>query len=219
MPSESAVPGTSSANTPGGRRGEGCFGTIPAFTRQWRAVRYLPHQPEPDHGRKGEQAMKAIGSGELEEVAKGKVNRIRHHLGRDTKTGRYIRSPKKTVYGTKADARIPTYSRIAGFFANISLTTRAAGRGRARAGVVHAFEDVPDGVVRAALRRPITAALLRTRGTRRRARGGRGRSSRRGSTCTRARVPAGRSASRRRRSRCRGRRRRRAWRAQPWRRR
>ena len=31
--------------------------------------------------------------------------RIRHHLGRDPKTGRYIRSPKKTVYGTKADAR------------------------------------------------------------------------------------------------------------------
>lgn len=33
------------------------------------------------------------------------MSRIRHHLGRDPKTGRYIRSPKKTVYGTKADAR------------------------------------------------------------------------------------------------------------------
>ena len=49
--------------------------------------------------------MKIIGSGEIEEVTKGKVYRIRHHLGRDPKTGRYIRSPKKTVYGTKADAR------------------------------------------------------------------------------------------------------------------
>lgn len=49
--------------------------------------------------------MKITGSGEIEEVVKGKVYRIRHHLGRDTKTGHYIRSPKKTVYGTKADAR------------------------------------------------------------------------------------------------------------------
>ena len=49
--------------------------------------------------------MKIIGSGEIEEVVKGKVYRIRHHLGRDPKTGRYIRSPKKTVYGTKAEAR------------------------------------------------------------------------------------------------------------------
>lgn len=49
--------------------------------------------------------MKITGSGEIEEVVKGKIYRIRHHLGRDPKTGRYIRSPKKTVYGTKADAR------------------------------------------------------------------------------------------------------------------
>lgn len=49
--------------------------------------------------------MKITGSGEIEEVVKGKVYRIRHHLGYDDKTGRYIRSPKKTVYGTKADAR------------------------------------------------------------------------------------------------------------------
>lgn len=49
--------------------------------------------------------MKITGSGEIEEVVKGKVYRIRHHLGRDLKTGRYIRSPKKTVHGTKADAR------------------------------------------------------------------------------------------------------------------
>ena len=31
--------------------------------------------------------MKIIGSGEIEEVTKGKVYRIRHHLGRDSKTG------------------------------------------------------------------------------------------------------------------------------------
>lgn len=49
--------------------------------------------------------MKITGAGEIEEVVKGKVYRIRHHLGRNPKTGRYIRSPKKTVYGTKADAR------------------------------------------------------------------------------------------------------------------
>lgn len=49
--------------------------------------------------------MKITGSGEIEEVVKGKVYRIRHHLGRNPQTGRYIRSPKKTVYGTKADAR------------------------------------------------------------------------------------------------------------------
>ena len=49
--------------------------------------------------------MKIIGSGEIEEVVKGEVYRIRRHLGRDPKTGRYIRSPKKTVYGTKAEAR------------------------------------------------------------------------------------------------------------------
>ena len=49
--------------------------------------------------------MKITGSGEIEEVVKGKVYRIRHHLGRDPKTGHYIRPPKKTVYGTTADAR------------------------------------------------------------------------------------------------------------------
>lgn len=49
--------------------------------------------------------MKITGAGEIEEVVKGKVYRIRHHLGRDPKTGRYIRSPKKTIYGTKAEAR------------------------------------------------------------------------------------------------------------------
>ena len=37
--------------------------------------------------------MKITGSGEIEEVVKGKVYHIRHHLGRSPQTGRYIRSP------------------------------------------------------------------------------------------------------------------------------
>lgn len=41
---------------------------------------------------------KVTGCGEIEEVERGKVYRIRHHhLGKDPVTGRYIRSPKKTV--------------------------------------------------------------------------------------------------------------------------
>ena len=72
--------------------------------------RYLEPAPEYEPVEtKGESRKmtreEIIGSGEIEEVVKGKVYRIRHHLGRDPKTGRYIRSPKKTVYGTKADAR------------------------------------------------------------------------------------------------------------------
>ena len=34
-----------------------------------------------------------------------RVYRIRHHLGKDPATGKYIRSPKRTVHGTKSDAR------------------------------------------------------------------------------------------------------------------
>lgn len=53
-----------------------------------------------------EAAMpKVTGCGEIEEIERGKVYRIRHHLGRDPKTGRYLRSPKRTVHGTKSDAR------------------------------------------------------------------------------------------------------------------
>lgn len=48
---------------------------------------------------------KVTGCGEIEEIERGKVYRIRHHLGRDPKTGRYLRSPKRTVHGTKSDAR------------------------------------------------------------------------------------------------------------------
>ena len=49
--------------------------------------------------------VKVTGKGEIEEVVKGKVYKIRHHLGRDPETGKYVRSPKRTVHGTKSDAR------------------------------------------------------------------------------------------------------------------
>ena len=45
--------------------------------------------------------LEIIGRSEFEEVKAGKVYRIRHHLGRDPQTGKYIRSPKKTIYCTK----------------------------------------------------------------------------------------------------------------------
>lgn len=48
---------------------------------------------------------KVTGCGEIEEIERGKVYRIRHHLGRGPETGRYLRSPKRTVHGTKSDAR------------------------------------------------------------------------------------------------------------------
>ena len=49
--------------------------------------------------------VKVTGNGEIEEVVRGKVYKIRHHLGRDPETGKYKRSPKRTVYGTKSQAR------------------------------------------------------------------------------------------------------------------
>lgn len=48
---------------------------------------------------------KVTGCGEIEEIERGKVYRIRHHLGKDPATGKYIRSLKRTVHGTKSDAR------------------------------------------------------------------------------------------------------------------
>lgn len=48
---------------------------------------------------------KVTGCGEIEEIERGKVYRIRHHLGRGPETGRYLRSPKRTVHGTKSNAR------------------------------------------------------------------------------------------------------------------
>ena len=45
--------------------------------------------------------MEITGRGEYEEVVPGKVYRIRHHLGKDPVTGKYLRSKKKTVYCTK----------------------------------------------------------------------------------------------------------------------
>lgn len=49
--------------------------------------------------------VKVTGNGEIEEVVRGKVYKIRHHLGKDPETGKYKRSPKRTVYGTKSKAR------------------------------------------------------------------------------------------------------------------
>ena len=49
--------------------------------------------------------VKITGKGEIEEVVRGKVYKIRHHLGYDEKLKKYVRSPKRTIYGTKADAR------------------------------------------------------------------------------------------------------------------
>lgn len=48
---------------------------------------------------------KVIGEGTIEEKVRGKVYYIRHSLGQDPITGKYIRSPRRTVYGNKAEAR------------------------------------------------------------------------------------------------------------------
>ena len=48
---------------------------------------------------------KVIGEGVIEEKVRGKIYYIRHSLGKDPTTGRYIRSPRRTVYGNKAEAR------------------------------------------------------------------------------------------------------------------
>ena len=48
---------------------------------------------------------KIIGEGEIEEIVRGKKYYIRHHLGKDKRTGKYIRSPKRVVHGNKAEAR------------------------------------------------------------------------------------------------------------------
>ena len=48
---------------------------------------------------------KVIGEGVIEEKVRGKIYYIRHSLGKDPNTGKYIRSPQKTVYGNEAEAR------------------------------------------------------------------------------------------------------------------
>lgn len=48
---------------------------------------------------------KVIGEGIIEEKVRGKVYYIRHSLGKDPISGKYIRSPRRTVYGNKAEAR------------------------------------------------------------------------------------------------------------------
>ena len=49
--------------------------------------------------------VKVTGNGEIEEVVRGQVYKIRHHLGYDPETKKYKRSPKRTVYGPKSKAR------------------------------------------------------------------------------------------------------------------
>lgn len=48
---------------------------------------------------------KLTGCGEIEEIDRSKVYRIRHHVGKNLATGKYIRSPKRTVRDTKSDTR------------------------------------------------------------------------------------------------------------------
>ncbi|MCL2530038.1 MAG: site-specific integrase [Coriobacteriia bacterium] len=45
------------------------------------------------------------GEGEIIEVQRGQVYRIRPRLGKDPKTNRYLKAPMRTVYGNKAEAR------------------------------------------------------------------------------------------------------------------
>ncbi|OUO89928.1 hypothetical protein B5F40_08825 [Gordonibacter sp. An230] len=47
---------------------------------------------------------KVTGCGEIGEIERGEVCRIRHHLGKGPATGKHIRSPKRTVCGAKSDA-------------------------------------------------------------------------------------------------------------------
>lgn len=49
--------------------------------------------------------LEIIGSGTVSEVTPGKVYRIRHNIGRDPQTGRYLKSPWKTVHCNKRQAR------------------------------------------------------------------------------------------------------------------
>lgn len=49
--------------------------------------------------------MKIIGNGTIVEVKPGKVYRLRHCMGKDPVTGKYVKSPWKTVYCNKRQAR------------------------------------------------------------------------------------------------------------------
>ena len=48
---------------------------------------------------------KVIGEGTIEEKVRGKIYYIRHCIGRDPITKKYVKSPRRTVYGNKAEAR------------------------------------------------------------------------------------------------------------------
>lgn len=49
--------------------------------------------------------MNIIGNGTIKEVKPGKVYRLRHCIGKDTETKKYLKSPWKTVYCTKRQAK------------------------------------------------------------------------------------------------------------------
>ena len=49
--------------------------------------------------------MEIVGNGTIYEVKPGKVYRLRHCIGKDPVTGKYLKSPCKTVYCTKRQAR------------------------------------------------------------------------------------------------------------------
>lgn len=49
--------------------------------------------------------MEIIGNGTISEVKPGKIYRIRHNVGKDPATGAYLKSPWRTVYCTKRQAR------------------------------------------------------------------------------------------------------------------
>lgn len=49
--------------------------------------------------------MEIIGNGTIKEVKPGKVYRLRHNIGKDPATGKYLKSPWRTVYCTKRQAR------------------------------------------------------------------------------------------------------------------
>ncbi|MCL2806770.1 MAG: site-specific integrase [Coriobacteriia bacterium] len=64
-------------------------------------ARVKPKDTEPKKNK--ERASR--GEGEIIEVQRGQVYRIRPRLGKDPKTNRYLKAPMRTVYGNKAEAR------------------------------------------------------------------------------------------------------------------
>lgn len=64
---------------------------------------------------------KVIGEGTIEEKVRGKIYYIRHCIGKDPITKKYVKSPRRTVYGNKAEAR----RQLEQGFANLEKVTLA----------------------------------------------------------------------------------------------